>query len=47
MNVTPSRNIDPKTVEGFGQKAKGHILLTYHNDPVEYKNIKIRELSSK
>lgn len=31
-----------KTVEGFGKKQTGHILLTYHNDPVSYRNIKIR-----
>jgi Domain of Unknown Function (DUF1080) len=33
-----------KTVEGFGKRQKGHILLTYHNDPVSYRNIKIRPL---
>jgi hypothetical protein len=36
-----------KSVEGFGTKIRGHILLTYHNDSVEYRNIKIRELASK
>ena len=34
-----------KKVAGFGTKVKGHILLTYHNDPVSYRNIKIRDLS--
>jgi hypothetical protein len=33
-----------KAVPGFGTKVKGHILLTDHHDPVEYKNIKIRDL---
>ena len=33
-----------KSVPGFGKRLKGHILLTYHNDPVSYRNIKIREL---
>ena len=35
-----------KAVKGFGQKQNGHILLTYHNDPVSYRNIKIRPLST-
>lgn len=34
-----------KEVQGFGQRQNGHILLTYHNDPVSYRNIKIRKLS--
>jgi hypothetical protein len=34
-----------KSVPGFGLKQKGHILLTYHNDPASFKNIKIRDLS--
>lgn len=33
-----------RSVPGFGTKIQGHILLTYHNDPVAYRNIKIREL---
>jgi len=33
-----------KSVEGFGTRAAGHILLTYHNDPVSYRNIKILRL---
>jgi hypothetical protein len=33
-----------KDVPGFGKKLKGHILLTYHSDPVAYRNVKIREL---
>ena len=35
-----------KAVNGFGTRTKGHILLTYHNDPVSFRNIKIRDLSS-
>jgi hypothetical protein len=35
-----------KTVDGFGKKQKGRILLTYHNDPVSYRNIKIHPLTS-
>ena len=33
-----------KDVKGFGEKQRGHILLTYHNDEVSYRNIKILEL---
>jgi hypothetical protein len=33
-----------KSVEGFGKRQNGHILLTYHSDPVSYRNIKIRRL---
>ena len=29
---------------GFGEKVKGHILLTDHKDPCWYRNLKIREL---
>jgi hypothetical protein len=36
-----------KNVKGFGTKIPGHILLTYHNDGVEYKNIRILDLSKK
>lgn len=35
-----------KDVNGFGKRQNGHILLTYHNDPVSYRNIKIRPLNS-
>jgi hypothetical protein len=35
-----------KKVPGFGTKLRGHVLLTYHTDPVSYRNIKIRDLSS-
>ncbi len=33
-----------KTVQGFGTKIKGHILLTDHNDETSFRNIKIHEL---
>ena len=33
-----------KSVDGFGEPTRGHILLTDHSDQVEYKNIKIRPL---
>jgi hypothetical protein len=33
-----------KNSPGFGQKIKGHILLTEHHDEASYRNIKIREL---
>lgn len=36
-----------KAVAGFGERQKGSIMLTDHHDPVEYKNIKIKDLSSK
>jgi hypothetical protein len=36
-----------RSVKGFGTKVPGHILLTYHNDSVDYRNIRIRDLSSK
>lgn len=29
---------------GFGEKVRGHILLTDHKDPCWYRNIKIREI---
>lgn len=35
-----------KAVEGFGTLIKGHILLTYHNDEVSYRNIKIKDLAA-
>jgi hypothetical protein len=35
-----------KNVDGFGKKQTGRILLTYHNDPVSYRNIKIRPLNA-
>jgi hypothetical protein len=34
-----------KTTPGFGTRMKGHILLQDHNDPVWYRNIRIRDLS--
>ena len=36
-----------KSVEGFGTKIKGHILLTDHKDEAWLRSIKIRELSAK
>ncbi|HYE30740.1 MAG TPA: DUF1080 domain-containing protein [Methylomirabilota bacterium] len=36
-----------KDVAGFGERQKGHILLTDHNDEVWYRSIKIRDLSGK
>jgi hypothetical protein len=35
-----------KSVPGFGTRQEGHIMLTYHSDPVSYRNIKIRDLSA-
>jgi len=36
-----------KSAAGFGDKIKGHILLTNHQDEAWYRNLRIRELSSK
>ena len=33
-----------KDVKGFGERLKGHILLTDHKDEAVFRNIKIREL---
>jgi hypothetical protein len=33
-----------KKYEGFGEKVKGHILLTDHKDPCWFRNLKIRVL---
>ena len=33
-----------KKYPGFGEKVKGHILLTDHKDPCWFRNLKIREL---
>jgi hypothetical protein len=33
-----------KNVKGFGEKVRGHILLTDHKDEAWFRNIKIREL---
>lgn len=33
-----------KNAPGFGDKIKGHILLTNHNDEAWYRNMRIREL---
>jgi hypothetical protein len=32
-----------KSVEGFGTKLRGHILLTDHNDEAWFRNLKLRE----
>jgi hypothetical protein len=36
-----------KNAPGFGEKITGHIMLTDHGDECAFRNIKIRELSSK
>ena len=36
-----------KDVKGFGQKIRGHILLTSHHDEASFRNIKILELPAK
>jgi hypothetical protein len=33
-----------KSVKGFGEKVRGHILLTDHKDEACFRNVKIREL---
>ena len=33
-----------RNTKGYGEKAKGHILIQDHGDKVSYKNIKIKEL---
>jgi hypothetical protein len=33
-----------KAINDFGEKIKGHIMLTDHKDEVWYRNIRIREL---
>ena len=33
-----------RNVAGFGNKIRGHILLTEHHDEAWFRNIKIREL---
>lgn len=33
-----------KAIQDFGEKIRGHILLTDHHDEVWYRNIKLREL---
>jgi len=35
-----------RNVAGFGDKIKGHILLTEHHDEAFFRNVKIRELTS-
>jgi hypothetical protein len=34
-----------KNKAGFGNKVRGHILLTDHNDNCWFRNLKVRELS--
>ena len=36
-----------KNTPGFGEKIKGHIMLTDHGDECSFRNIKIRELAAK
>jgi hypothetical protein len=36
-----------KNIPGFGEKKKGHILLTEHHDEAFFRNVKIRELPAK
>ena len=33
-----------KTVDGFGRKVRGHILITDHKDECKFRNLKLREL---
>ncbi len=33
-----------RNVPGFGEKTSGYIVLTHHNEPTWFRNIKIREL---
>jgi hypothetical protein len=42
MNQIPKTKFNK--YPGFGEKVRGHILLTDHNDPSWYRNIKIREI---
>lgn len=42
MNQVPKTKF--KRYPGFGEKVRGHILLTDHSDPCWYRNLKIREL---
>jgi len=36
-----------KNTPGFGTRMKGHILLQAPNDPLWYRNVRIRDLSGK
>jgi hypothetical protein len=36
-----------RSVTGFGERTKGHILLTNHGDEASFRNIKIRPLPIK
>jgi hypothetical protein len=36
-----------KNIAGFGEKIRGHILLTEHHDEALFRNVKIRELPAK
>lgn len=36
-----------KEVKTFGEKSKGHIMLTDHHDAVWYRNIRIREITNR
>lgn len=34
-----------KTVQGFGTKVRGHLLLQDHHDEISFRNLKVRELT--
>jgi hypothetical protein len=36
-----------KSIAGFGEAARGHLLLQDHHDEVAFRNLKLRKLSSK
>jgi hypothetical protein len=36
-----------KDAPGFGDKIKGHLMLTNHKDEAWYRNLRLRELPAK